>query len=111
MTTVKRTVHVPVSKIVKASQKAGTLAVAKAGASRAKVLSAIDTGQMRNSVDAESRSNTQAVYGASAEHAIYQEFGTSKMKAQPFLRPSADWLRKVGATIYAKVLGRALRNG
>ena len=31
-----------------------------------------------------------AYVGTAVEHGIYQEFGTRKMSAQPYLRPSAD---------------------
>jgi len=31
-----------------------------------------------------------AIVGTPVEYAIYQEFGTRKMNAQPFLRPAMD---------------------
>jgi HK97 gp10 family phage protein len=109
--TVKRTVHIPVSQIVVESARNATLAVAKEGAGQAAALAPVKDGALKGSIDAQSTGRDTAIYGTNIEYGIYQEFGTSKMRAQPFLRPSADWLRAKAANIYAKVLKGALRSG
>lgn len=49
---------------------------------------AVDTGRLRNSVTHYVKDNT-AYIGTNVEYGMYIEFGTSKMKARPFLRPAA----------------------
>lgn len=51
-----------------------------------KALAPVDTGRLRASIThlVDDRSVT---IGTNVEYAKYQEFGTSKMKAQPFLKP------------------------
>jgi HK97 gp10 family phage protein len=50
---------------------------------------AVDTGAMRDSVFTEIVDNFTAEVGPSVEYAIYQEFGTSRMAAHPFVIPGA----------------------
>lgn len=50
----------------------------------------VDTGNLRNSITHAVESGEKAVYiGTNVEYAPYVELGTSKMQAQPFLRPAA----------------------
>lgn len=37
-----------------------------------------------------SSAGSGAIVGTSVEYGVYQEFGTKRMKAQPFLRPAVD---------------------
>lgn len=59
----------------------------------AKSIAPVDTGELRDGIDSEVRETatgwTMVLFNA-VEHAIFQEFGTSKMAAQPSLRPAAD---------------------
>lgn len=52
-------------------------------------LARVDTGVMRADVTTERSAGTR-VMTWNREHAIYNEFGTYKMSAQPFVRPGAD---------------------
>lgn len=108
---VERKVYIDVRKATLKSRRAGVLAVAEAGAGQAAALAPVDKGNLRGSINAKSLDVESAMYGPNVDYAIYPEFGTSKMPAQPFLRPSADWLKRVGGKIYAKVLKRSLNNG
>jgi len=108
---IERKKYIDVATILKASSKAAVLAVAETGAGRAAALAPVDTGNLRSSISAKSVSDTRASYGSNVEYAPYIEFGTRHMAAQPYLRPSADWLRKNGSRIFAKVLKGALRRG
>ena len=47
----------------------------------------VDTGNLRASITSEASGNECAV-GTNVEYAPYQEFGTYKMAAQPFLVPA-----------------------
>lgn len=53
----------------------------------AKAICPVDTGNLRASLESKS-SGMQATVGTNVEYGIYQEFGTYKMAAQPYLRPS-----------------------
>lgn len=50
----------------------------------------VDTGRLRNSISHAVKEDEQAVYiGTNVEYAAYVELGTSRMKAQPYLKPAA----------------------
>jgi HK97 gp10 family phage protein len=54
-------------------------------------------GSLRNSITSESRMTGDMTYTVSdgVEYGVYQEFGTSKMAAQPFMRPAIEaWTEK-----------------
>lgn len=56
----------------------------------AKKLCPVDTGRLRNSITHVISNNENAVYvGSNVEYARAVEFGTSRQKAQPYLRPAA----------------------
>ena len=55
----------------------------------AKMLCPVDTGNLRNSITHTVSADEQAVYiGTNVEYAAYVEFGTSRMRAQPYLQPA-----------------------
>lgn len=65
----------------------------------------VDTGNLRGSITYEVDAGGNAVYiGTNVEYAPYVELGTSRQKAQPFLRPAAS---EHGAQ-YRRVLEKAL---
>ena len=65
----------------------------------------VDTGNLRGSIAHEVDAGDSAVYiGTNVEYAPYVELGTSRQKAQPFLRPAASGH---GAQ-YRQVLEKAL---
>ena len=68
----------------------------------------VDTGNLRASITHEVDTSDNAVYiGTNVEYAPYVELGTSRQKAQPFLRPAAS---EHGAQ-YRQVLKKALGGG
>lgn len=68
----------------------------------------VDTGNLRGSITHEVDTADDAVYiGTNVEYAPYVELGTSRQKAQPFLRPAAS---EHGAQ-YRQVLKKALGDG
>lgn len=65
----------------------------------------VDTGNLQGSIAHEVDVDDNAVYiGTDVEYAPYVELGTSRQKAQPFLRPAAS---EHGAQ-YRRVLKKAL---
>ena len=59
----------------------------------AKRHSPVDTGYLRGSITHQFYKNAYEPYalvGTNTEYAPYQEYGTSKMSPQPFLRPAFD---------------------
>lgn len=61
----------------------------------AQMLAPVDTGRLRNSLtwttDAALGCPDSAVcVGSNVEYAVYQEMGTSKTTAQPYLRPAVE---------------------
>ena len=53
----------------------------------AKSLCPVDTGRLQSSINVQPGGNT-AVISADTEYAVFVEFGTSKMAAQPYLVPA-----------------------
>lgn len=84
----------------------GILAMATAITSQAKALAPVDDGLLRNSIMWKSKNKSggleggsaikesvaenEVIVGSAVEYAIYQEYGTRKMPAQPFLRVAFD---------------------
>lgn len=57
----------------------------------AKMLCPVDTGNLRNSITHTTEPSDRSAYiGTNVEYAPYVEYGTSRTKAQPFLRPAAE---------------------
>lgn len=53
----------------------------------AKAKCPVDTGHLRASIESKAE-GLSATVGTNVEYGIYQEFGTYKMAAQPYLRPA-----------------------
>lgn len=68
----------------------------------------VDTGNLRGSITHEVDAGDNAVYiGTNVDYAPYVELGTSRQKAQPFLRPAAS----EHGERYRQVLKKALGGG
>lgn len=66
----------------------------------------VDTGNLRGSITYEVDTAGNAVYiGTNVEYAPYVELGTSRQKAQPFLRPAASQHGEQYRQILKKALG------
>lgn len=72
---------------------------------RAKGYAAVDTGEMRAGINSV-HSGLSATVNAPVEHSLYVEYGTSKMAAQPFIRPAAEAGGPVFQAAVAELLGR-----
>lgn len=71
----------------------------------AKRLCPVDTGRLRNSIT-HATDKDSAYVGTNVEYAPYVELGTSRTRAQPYLRPAVE--NNVGA--YKKILDRHLKS-
>lgn len=54
----------------------------------AKKAAPVDTGRLRSSIQYEQQGDMACSVGTDVSYAIYQEYGTYKMAAQPFLFPA-----------------------
>ena len=77
----------------KAGEELVRLALA-AGVEAARRYVPVDTGALRDSIRSE-QDGSEGEYGSDLEYSIYVEMGTSKMSAQPYLRPSIDAMKSV----------------
>ncbi|GBD17574.1 hypothetical protein HRbin27_00056 [bacterium HR27] len=50
----------------------------------------VDTGNLRNSITWQRAGELTAIVNVGAEYGIYVEYGTRKMRAQPYLGPAVD---------------------
>lgn len=66
----------------------------------------VDTGRLRNSIT-HMRVNGNVYIGTDVEYAPHVEYGTSRQKAQPFLRPAAEG----HASEYRAIFEAMLLNG
>lgn len=72
----------------------------------AKRLCPVDTGRLRNSIS-HTRDEDSTYIGTNVEYAPYIEFGTSRRKPQPYLKPAAT----EHADEYREIVEQELKNG
>lgn len=72
---------------------------------RAKGYAAVDTGEMQAGINSV-HGGLSATVNAPVEHSLYVEYGTSKMAAQPFMRPAAEAGGPAFQAAIAELLGR-----
>lgn len=60
----------------------------------AKTRAPVDTGYLKSSIQAERKSRFRWLVNVFAEYGIFVEYGTYKMRAQPFLTPAVESLRQ-----------------
>lgn len=70
----------------------------------AAVRAPVDTGALKNSIAAEKKSQFLWWVADGVEYGIHQEFGTSRMSAQPFMIPAVESVRRQ----VAKIIGEEL---
>ena len=122
-----------IKKILDIATEKSSLEVAINAAAQAKALAPVDSGRLRNAimykttkkkggfnnVSGESapfevttrpREDKEAIVGFNLLYGVYQEFGTRRMKPQPFLRPSMALVKGAnGADIIKKIQEEELR--
>jgi HK97 gp10 family phage protein len=78
---------------LEAAIEAGMEETAQAAEGRAKELARVDTGEMRDSIEAVVEhvgNGRRIVLSVGTDHGLFNEIGTSRMPAQPMIRPAAD---------------------
>jgi len=60
----------------------------------AKVRAPVDTGALKNGIHVERKSDDLFWVADSVEYGIYQELGTHKMAAQPFMVPAVEMVQR-----------------
>jgi len=72
---------------------------------RSKLACPVDTGNLRRSITHQiEAADLTAEVSANASYAAYLEFGTRKMRAQPYLRPAGDNSRRDVERIFQRNL-------
>ena len=72
------------------AQRDGLDAGARIVETHAKILAPVDTGFLRNSIQVDEVTPMQAIIAPHTDYAEHVEFGTSRMEAQPYMRPALD---------------------
>jgi len=72
------------------AQRDGLEAGARVVEIHSKRLCPVDTGFLRNSIQVDSVTPTEAIIAPHTEYAEPVEFGTSRMAARPYMRPALD---------------------
>lgn len=90
------------------AQQDGLEAGARIVETYAKIRCPVDTGFLRNSITVDEVTPMEAVIAPHTDYAEHVEFGTSRMAAQPYMRPALDEheseiLQAVEATVAAFV--------
>lgn len=96
-------------KLTEEAQPRATLLVTKYGMAvlaDAMRLAPVDTGALKNSLPTNSRLEDALTYIVSdgVEYGIFQELGTSKMAAQPFLIPALEKWRQKFTDAFAELV-------
>lgn len=71
----------------------------------AKQIAPVDTGNLKNSIITETPEPLSAIVGPHTDYALYVEFGTSKMSAQPYMTPAAQKHRAPFVTACSRLEG------
>ena len=72
------------------AQRDGLEAGARIVETHSKILCPVDTGFLRNSITVDEVTPVQAIIAPHTDYAEHVEFGTSRMEAQPYMRPALD---------------------
>ncbi len=72
------------------AQRDGLEAGARIVETYSKILCPVDTGFLRNSIQVDSVTPIEATIAPHTDYAEHVEFGTSRMAAQPYMRPALD---------------------
>lgn len=77
-------------------------------------LAPVDTGNLRNSITSDYTENAQLLrveIGPTANYGAFVERGTSRARAQPYLRPAVERHEPALLEAFAQLSERALREG
>ena len=69
----------------------------------AKVRAPVDTGTLKNSIHTEKKKQGLYWVADGVEYGIYQELGTSRMSAHPFMKPAVEKVQQYLADLYKRL--------
>jgi HK97 gp10 family phage protein len=61
----------------------------------AKSVVPVDTGTLKNSIQAEREHGLLWIVAPHTDYAVYVEFGTRRMRPRPYMRPAAEHVREI----------------
>lgn len=101
-------------RMMRSHVREGTEAAAREGGrmgeATMKGLAPVDTGRLRDSIRHEVRGPTVRFGpGDEIDYAVFVEFGTSRMAAQPYVRPTVEAMRRIWPDLVAEHVNRALQ--
>lgn len=70
--------------------------------SKARPRARVDTGFMRDNIEVTEKTVDSITVTSQAEYSIYNEEGTSRMSAQPFMAPSAAEVEQEAVALFRK---------
>jgi HK97 gp10 family phage protein len=73
-----------------------------------RALTPVDTGNLRDSEHVEVTENSVTLV-AGTDYALFVEFGTSKMSAQPYMRPAIDAKRDAAMKVTADEISKEMK--
>ena len=76
----------------------------------AKELAPVDTSLLRTSIHRIKMSDNEYVIEDGVDYGVYQEYGTSKMQAQPFFRPAVMRHEGTIRSLCDQAIARALKS-
>ncbi|MFW6214135.1 MAG: HK97-gp10 family putative phage morphogenesis protein [Spirochaetota bacterium] len=91
---VERIVHIDMSKHTQAQAEKMIASATLATEDQAAQLAPVDTGNLRGSISHRFAGPLEGEVFTPVEYGPYIEYGTRKMKAQPYMRPAVDEVRK-----------------
>ena len=94
---------------VKNAKRGGLTAAALIVEGDATLRAPVDTGNLRSSITHKVVSDEEARVGTNVDYAPWVEGGTSKMAAQPFLRPALDNNKSRIEKMIGDVIGKAVK--
>lgn len=68
----------------------------------------VDTGNLRGSITHEVKAD-EARVGTNVEYAPYMEYGTSKQRSQPYLRPALDENRQRIEKLMGEIISESIK--
>lgn len=75
----------------------------------AKMMAPVDVGTLRNSINTQNYPGSlTATVGPSVNYAAFVEYGTSRMRPQPYMRPAAERFEPIFHDAMYKVMSQVL---
>ena len=74
---------------------------------KGKTFAPVDTGRLRNSIHYRKTAEYEAEVIVGAHYGAFVEFGTTRMRPQPYLRPAVNFAKPYGAALIKAAVEKA----